>query len=365
MNPILAHIDGAVRRLSPYQPGKPIAEVMRERGISGVIKLASNENPLGAGAAAVAAVRALDGQGLARYPDSGGGALRQKLAAQLGVTADNILLGNGSNEILELTAHLLLAPGCASVYSRHAFIVYALATLSRRAQAHVVAAAADYGHDLTAMAAAAAQPGVRIVFIANPNNPTGTWHSAAALRACLRQIPSDVLVVLDEAYHEYLPDPDGASLSLLADFSNLLITRTFSKIHGLAGLRIGYGIAAAELIEILNRIRQPFNVSAAAQAAACAALSDETHVRNSRAENCAGLKTLAAGFSALDISYLPTYANFLTFCPPNAATVYEASLNAGVIIRRLDEYEMPAWLRVNTGLAAENEKFLRILQAAV
>jgi len=211
------------------------------------------------------------------------------------------------------------------------------------------------------MAAATQTFGVRLVFVANPNNPTGSWHPPDAVRRFLSAVPHDVLVVLDEAYCEYLPDGD-ATLPLLREFPNLLITRTFSKIHGLAGLRAGYGVGDASLVQAFNRIRQPFNINAAAQLAASAALEDDAHLRNSRAVNADGMKTLAAAFTREDLPHLPSHANFITFRPANAAALYDSMLDGGVIIRRLREYDMADWLRVSVGTAEENEKFLRLLR---
>ena len=360
-HPVLRHLAASVRKLSPYQPGRPLAEVAREKGITDVIKLASNENPLGAGGRALAAIRGMNSQQLGRYPDSSGGALRQKLARQLAIDADGIVLGNGSNDILELSAQLVLHENAKAVFSQHAFIVYSLATATRRAEALIIPAGSGYEHDLEAMAAAAQTPDVRLLFVANPNNPTGTWHPPSAIRRLLSAVPNDVLVVLDEAYCEYLPDGD-ATLSLLPDFPNLLITRTFSKIHGLAGLRAGYGVGAPELVRAFNRVRQPFNINAAAQLAAVAALEDDDHLRDSRTVNADGMKTLAAAFAQQEIPYLPSYANFITFRPANAATLYNAMLDAGVIIRQLREYDMADWLRVSVGTEEENEKFRRLLR---
>lgn len=360
MTALLDHVAPSVRRLSPYQPGRPIAEVAKSRGITDVVKLASNENPQGAGAAAVRALAAFGAQQFGRYPDANAGALRAALAAHLSLPEERFILGNGSNDILELAASLFLQDGAAAVYSQHAFIVYALATAARRARAKVVAAA-DFAHDLPAMAAAAQDDDARLVFVANPNNPTGTYHPPPAVRQFLRQVPTDVLVVLDEAYCEYLPEDENASLPLLEEFPNLLITRTFSKIHGLAGLRAGYGIGAPPLIDLLNRIRQPFNLNAAAQVAAQAALADSAHVGASRQMNADGMKTLVAEMRKRKLPFIPSFGNFLTFRPSNAAAAYETFLDGGVIVRKLAEYDLPDWLRVSIGKPAEMEKFLRLL----
>ena len=362
MTPVLQRIDDSIRGLAPYQPGRPIAEVARERGVGDVLKLASNENPLGAGAAVREALRGLDPEVVGRYPDSNGGGLRQDLAERLGVGAEAIVLGNGSNEILELLCQLLLDERSSSVYSEFSFIVYPLATTSRRARSRVTPAA-DYGHDLEAMAMAAQEPDVRLVFVANPNNPTGTCHSIEAIEAFLRKVPEAVLVVLDEAYCEYLPTPDAA-LALLPRFPNLFVTRTFSKIHGLAGLRVGYGVGDPELVAMINRIRQPFNVNGVAQVAARAALTDREHVEMSRRVNREGLQVLTTAMEEAGVGFIPAYGNFLTFRPPEGAgAVYERMLNDGVIVRRLDEYGLPEWLRVTVGTAADNRRFLDLLMA--
>ena len=360
LNPVVANISDAISGLNPYQPGRPIADVARERGIDNIIKLASNENPLGAGSRALAVLQQLDADTLARYPDANGGALRTAISRHLGIEEDSIILGNGSNEVLELVAQLTLHEGSIAVYSAHAFIVYQLATIAHRAAARQVAVTTDFAHDLSAMAAAANEHSVRLMFIANPNNPTGTWHPPQAIRDLLQQVPPQVLVVLDEAYHEYT-DIGGETLKLLDDFPNLLITRTFSKIHGIAGLRAGYGIADRAIIEMLNRIRQPFNMNTIAQLAAAAALDDTAHIAASIRANREGMKTLSAALKQLDIPYLSSSANFITFRPPDADNIYEKMLSNGIIIRKLSEYDMSGWLRVTIGSAEENERVTRLL----
>lgn len=360
MTSLLSQISDNIQRLQPYQPGRAIGEVMLERGIKNIVKLASNENPLGAGRRAVAALAGLGSDTLARYPDANGSALREAISRRLNVAPECIVLGNGSNEILELAAHLMLHDGTAAVYADHAFIVYKLATATRRAEARVVKAD-NFAHDLPAMAAAADSPQVRLMFIANPNNPTGTWHPPAAIRALLQQAPPHVLVVLDEAYCEYAGSGSG-TLALLEEFPNLLITRTFSKIHGLAALRAGYGIAAAGLVEMLNRIRQPFNMNAAAQLAATAALEDAPHIANSIRTNQEGMKTLTAALDKRSISYIPSFGNFITFHAASGAdALYEKLLGGGIIARQLHEYNMGDWLRLTVGTAEQNEQFIRLL----
>lgn len=361
VNPVLRNVSESVRRLSPYSPGRPIAEVAAERGLSDVVKLASNENPLGAGDAALRALRELPAAAVSRYPEGDCGALRRAIAARLRIAPECIIFGNGSNEILELAAQLVLTEDGAAVFSRHAFAVYRLAVAARRARAIVVDADADFNHDLDAMARAAAAPDVRLMFIANPNNPTGGWHSPAKVSELMTRVPPHVLVVLDEAYREYVDGEDGLQTG---GFPNLLITRTFSKIHGLAGLRIGFGIADAEIIAMLNRIRQPFNSGGAAQAAALAASADDSHIRRSVEINAAGMKQIAAGLDEMQLRRLPSRANFITFragAADDAARIYEGLLDAGIIVRPLAGYEMPEFLRVTVGLEDENRRFLRAI----
>lgn len=360
----LDYLAPSVRALSPYNPGRSIAEVAAERGVTDVVKLASNENPLGAGKLALAALREMAAEGVSRYPPPDGAKLAGELARRLEVNKNQIVLGNGSNDILVLAGQLLLAPGSAAVYSQHAFLVYGLIAAGARAES-IVVPAHDFAHDLGAMAKAAQQSNARLVFVANPNNPTGTFHAPEVVRGFMREVPEDVLVVLDEAYCEYAPDEGRAFLPLLAEFANLLITRTFSKIHGLAGLRAGYGIGNEKIIAAINQVRQPFNINAAAQAAALAALADDEHIRRSRKTNDEGMKMLRAGLDSLGVEHLPSAANFISARFDNAAEVYECLLDCGVIARRLVEYEMPDWLRVTIGDENENKKFLSALRAAL
>ena len=361
---VLEYAAPEVRNLAPYQPGRSAEEVAAERGLRDVIKLASNENPLGAGAAALRILRELPAEAVSRYPDGNCGALRAAVSQRLGVLPEQLIFGNGSNEILELAAQLVLTPGAAAVYSEHAFAVYPLATAARRGRG-IAVAAADYAHDLDAMAAAVLAENARLVFIANPNNPTGSWHAPENIARFMEKIPPDVLVVLDEAYREYVDGEDGITAPQFSEFPNLLITRTFSKIHGLAGLRIGFGAAAAELIEMLNRIRQPFNVGGAAQAAAQAALLDRAHVARSVEMNAAGIKQIGGGLDELGLRRLPSRANFITFDgggAKTAARLYEGLLDAGIIARPLGGYGMPGWLRASIGVESENGRLLRELR---
>jgi histidinol-phosphate aminotransferase len=354
-----------IRAIAPYLPGKPISELAREMGLqeASIVKLASNENPLGASPMALAALcAALDE--VARYPDGNGFELRIALAKMYGVAAERIVLGNGSNDVLEMAAHAFLAPGASAVYSQHAFAVYPLATQAMGA-AGIEVPARDFGHDLDAMARAV-RGDTRVVFVANPNNPTGTWLAPDALHAFLRKVPANVLLVLDEAYYEYLdPERCGDSLNWLGQFPNLLISRTFSKAYGLAGLRVGFAFAHPQVADLMNRVRQPFNVSNIAQAAATAALADQDFVHKSRALNAQGMQALTAGFKRLGLSWIPSSANFVSFKVPKAADVFQRLLRQGVIVRPIASYGMPEHLRVTVGTAAENTRFLAALEAVL
>jgi histidinol-phosphate aminotransferase len=354
-----------VRGIAPYQAGKPISELAREYGLdeAAIVKLASNENPLGMPAGARAAMlRAIDESG--RYPDSNGFELKAALSARYGVPADWITLGNGSNDILELAAHALVQAGESIVYAQHSFAVYALATQEVGARA-IVVPARNLGHDLPAMADAIA-PDTRLVFIANPNNPTGTFVPAAQIEAFLARVPATVSVVLDEAYNEYLrPQDRYDSIAWVRRYPNLLVSRTFSKAYGLAGLRVGFGIAQPEFTDLLNRVRQPFNVNSLAQAAAVAALADEDFLRRSYELNREGLDRLQAAFDEMGLAYVPSYGNFVLVRVGAAGAVYEKLLRAGVIVRPVGGYGLPEWLRVSIGLPHENEAFLRALRVAL
>jgi histidinol-phosphate aminotransferase len=354
-----------VRAIAPYQPGKPISELAREMGLkeASIVKLASNENPLGASPKALAAMRAALDE-VSRYPDGNGFELRMALAKMYGVAAERIVLGNGSNDVLEMAAHAFLAPGASAIYSQHAFAVYPLATQATGATG-VEVPARDFGHDLDAMARAV-RGDTRVVFVANPNNPTGTWLAPDALHSFLRRLPADVLLVLDEAYYEYLdPGLRGDSLKWLEQFPNLVISRTFSKAYGLAGLRVGFAFAHPQVADLMNRVRQPFNVSSIAQAAAVAALADQDFVQKSRALNGQGMQALTAGFKRLGLSWIQSYANFISFKVPTAAEVFQRLLRQGVIVRPIAGYGMPDYLRVTIGTAAENARFHAALEAVL
>jgi histidinol-phosphate aminotransferase len=354
-----------VRAIAPYQAGKPIEELAREFGLraDAIVKLASNENPLGMPDSARAAIEAQLAD-LARYPDSNGFELKGALSRRLGVAANWITLGNGSNDILEAAAAVMLAPGRSCVYAQHSFAVYPLATLARGARA-IVVPAKDYGHDLDAMLAAIA-PDTRLVFVANPNNPTGTFIGAEAMSAFLAAVPPRVVVVLDEAYNEYLaPELRHPSVEWVRRFPNLLVSRSFSKAYGLAGLRIGYGVAQPELTDLLNRVRQPFNCNSLAQAAAVAALADEAFVARSVDLNRRGMAQLTAAFDSLGLRYLPSAGNFVLVHVGDGARVYMGLLRRGVIVRPVANYGLPEWLRVTIGLPEENARFVDALGAAL
>lgn len=354
-----------VRAISPYQPGKPIAELAREMGLGeqDIIKLASNENPLGMSPRGRQAM--LDAVGdIARYPDGGGFALKAALSRRHGVQMSQIVLGNGSNDVLDIAARAFLARGNSAVYAQHAFAVYPIATLAVGARG-IEVAARDYGHDLDAMSAAI-EPDTRVVFIANPNNPTGTFVTGAALERFLGTVPREVLVVLDEAYNEYLDSSARYdSVAWLARFPNLVISRTFSKIYGLAGLRVGYVLAHAEVADLMNRVRQPFNVGSLGLAAAEAALDDDEFVRQSYDLNRVGMEQVVTGLAMLGLEHIPSHGNFVTFRVGDAAAVNQRLLRQGVIVRPIAGYGMPQHLRVSIGLADENVRFLAALEQAL
>ncbi len=352
-----------IRAIAPYQPGKPIAELERELGISGIVKLASNENPLGASPKAIAAMHEAIAT-ISLYPDGNGFELKDALAKRYKVGLANLVLGNGSNDLLELASRAFLAPGDVAVYSAHAFAVYALATQAVGAKG-VTVPAQEFGHDLEAMLSAAVQQKAKMVFIANPNNPTGTYLSAEALLAFLKALPAHVLVVLDEAYNEYLPPAQRYdSVSWLAKYPNLIISRTFSKAYGLAGLRVGYAIAHEQITDMMNRVRQPFNVNSVAQAAALAALHDIDFVQQTYELNRRGMQQITDGLNRLGLSYIPSFGNFISFRIGGATAMYRRLLELGVIVRPIANYDMADYLRVSIGLETENEKFLTALAQA-
>ena len=357
----LALANQGVQKLSPYQTGKPIDELKRELGLDDIVKLASNENPLGCSPLAVKAITAEMNQ-IGRYPDGNGFNLKHAIQQKFGFDLNRMTLGNGSNDILELVARAFIAQGQSAVYSQHAFAVYPLAVQAVGGLG-IEVPAKNFGHDLDAMAAAIT-PNTKVVFIANPNNPTGTWFSRRVFESFMAQVPESVLVVLDEAYVEYVTDDDFMNgFDYVNQYPNLLVSRTFSKAYGLASLRVGYAIASPDVTNILNRVRQPFNVNSFALAAAAASLQDDNFVAQSRELNSAGMNQLEAGLTALGLAYIPSKANFIAFDTGRAGVpVFNALLQQGVIVRPVANYGMPTYLRVSIGLESENARFLAALK---
>ena len=354
-----------VRSIAPYQPGKPISELAREMGLEekNIVKLASNENPRGIGPRTRAAIDASLGD-VARYPDGNGYELKVALSKRYGVEIASVVLGNGSNDVLELVALAFLGAGRSAVFSQHCFAVYPLATQARGARS-IVVAAKDFGHDLDAMSAAISDD-TYVVWVANPNNPTGTYAFPEQLEAFIRRVPERVIVVLDEAYSEYLPvDVKTDTVKWLRRYPNLVITRTFSKAYGLAGLRVGYALTHPSVADAMNRVRQPFNVNSIALAAAAAALGDMEFVAMSYAENLQGLRQLEEGATALGLGYISSFGNFLSIRVGKAGEIYKRLLRRGVIVRPVGGYELPEHLRVTVGTQAENEMFLAVLNASL
>ncbi|MBC7756384.1 MAG: histidinol-phosphate transaminase [Bdellovibrio sp.] len=351
-----------IRAIAPYQGGKPIAELAREMGLNeaDIVKLASNENPLGISPKAQMAIDEAV-HDIARYPDGNSFTLRQAVSEKFGVDYNQIVFGNGSNDILELVARAFLVASDEAIYAQHAFAVYPLVTQAVGA-AGVVVPAKNYGHDLDGFLMAIT-PKTKLIFIANPNNPTGTLIHKNVLRAFIHAVPSHILIVLDEAYDEYLSSENKSeAIAWLSEFENLIISRTFSKAYGLAGLRIGFGLMHADVADILNRVRQPFNVNSIAQAAAVASLADGDFVARSYAANQAGMAQMTQGLSELRLEYIPSHANFVSFKVANAAQVNQQLLQNGVILRPIANYEMPDYLRVSIGLFCENARFLSVLK---
>lgn len=358
-----------VRAIAPYQGGKPISEVAREFGLdeAKIVKLASNENPLGMPESAKQAMLKAVAE-IGRYPDSNGFELKAAITAKYGVPADWITLGNGSNDILELAAHAFVQPNQAVIYAEYSFAVYALATQAVGARA-IVVPAKNFGHDLPAISAAI-NADTRLIFIANPNNPTGTFIPAEEIEAFLKTVPPHVVVVLDEAYNEYLaPELQYESISWVRKYPNLLVSRTLSKAYGLAGLRVGFGIAQPVVTDLLNRIRQPFNVNTMAQAAAIAALNDTDFLQRSAALNADGYRQLTEAFNALGLEYVPSYGNFVLVKVGDddtaGARINLALLQRGVIVRPVGNYGLPQWLRVSIGLSEENAAFIHALRTVL
>lgn len=363
----LALACSGVQKLSPYVPGKPVDELARELHLdpSRIVKLASNENPLGPSPRVLAAIQQALPE-LTRYPDGNGFVLKKRLAEHYGVGLEQVTLGNGSNDILEMVAHAWLAPGLNAVFSEHAFAVYPIATQAVGALGKSVPAK-HWGHDLDAMLQVIDEQ-TRVVFLANPNNPTGTWFTSDALQKFLARVPEQVLVVLDEAYIEYANQQDALpnGIEFLGNYSNLLVCRTFSKAYGLAALRVGYAISSPQIAAVLNRVRQPFNVNSLALVAACAALDDEDYVARSRQLNQAGMHQLEKGLTDLGLTWIPSRGNFLAVdFKQDAAPINAALLRKGVIVRPVAGYGLPNFLRVSIGTESENARFLDALRGVL
>lgn len=355
LNPVL-------ETLPVYQPGRPIAEVARELGLAErtVIKLASNENPLGPSPAALAAIKQA-GRQIHLYPDGNAYYLKQKLAASLQVEPTNLILGNGSNDIIEFLGHALMGPGDEVVVSEYCFAIYPI--VARLFGASVVTVPAkNHGHDLATMSKAITAR-AKIVFVANPNNPTGTLATAEEVKALIESVPANVVLVIDEAYIEFLEQPlNLIPLVVSGRKPNVILMRTFSKIYGLAGLRIGYGIAQSEFISALEKIRQPFNVNSLAQAGALAALNDQEHVRKTRENNFAGKKFLESAFAEMGLQFVPTFANFILVQVGEGQRVFEELQKLGVITRPMGGYRLPEWIRISIGTARENQRAVKSLK---
>lgn len=355
-----------VKQLHPYTPGKPVEELERELGISNAIKLASNENPIGCSNAARQAIE-LASRNIELYPDANAFYLKQALASKLALQTNQITVGNGSNDVLDLIARTFLDADAEAIYSQYAFLVYALVSQACGATARVSDAVANdqpqaYGHDLQAMLALV-NAKTRLIFIANPNNPTGNWLRSGELKAFIEQVPDHIAIVIDEAYFEYVDEPDYPNaLQWLKLYPNLLVTRTFSKIYGLAGLRIGYAVSSAEICDLLNRVRQPFNGNTLALAAATASLEDDEFVIASRENNFKGLAELESYFAGKQIHYIPSVGNFLTVdFGDRAEKINQGLLQQGVIVRPVANYGMPGFLRISVGTPTQLTRLFAVL----
>ena len=355
-----------VQALSPYQPGKPIDELEREYGISKAIKLASNENPLGPSPEVVEKIKAALND-LSRYPDGNGFKLKKALADKHAININQITLGNGSNDILEILTRAFVSPEHEVVFSQHAFAVYPIVTQAVGAKA-IVVPAKNWGHDLDAMQAAITNK-TRVIFIANPNNPTGTWLGKSELANFIKLVPENVLIVLDEAYFEFAFDkalgatdyPNG--IEWINEYPNLIVTRTFSKAYGLAGLRAGYSVSSAQVADVLNRVRQPFNVNSIALLAAETALGDTEYLESGIALNAQGMQQLVTAFDEMGLDFIPSVGNFVCVnVADNGMKVYEQLLREGVIVRPVANYEMPEYLRITIGTQNENNRFIMALK---
>ena len=351
-----------VQTLSPYPPGKPESALKREYGIEKIVKLASNENPLGCSPRVIAAITA-ELADLTRYPDGAGFALKDALVKCHEIDASMITLGSGSSEVLELLARVFVAPGDEVLFSQHAFAMYPLITQAV-CGVPIEVPAKEWGHDLAAMLASITDK-TRVVFVANPNNPTGTWLKSDALYQFIKAVPEKVVVVMDEAYFEYASDTNAANdsypdaMQWLGEFPNLVVTRTFSKAYGLAGLRVGYSVSSPIIADLMNRIRPPFNVNSPAQVAAVTALADDEYLQQSLSLNLAGMKQMINAFDNMGLPFIPSIGNFVCVeVGDDAGVVYDALLRRGVIVRPVANYGMPRHLRVSIGTEQENAVFL-------
>jgi len=359
--PLPFPLNPALEHLPVYQPGRPIEEVARELGLpaADVIKLASNENPLGPSPKALAAMRKVLAQ-LHLYPDGNAFYLKQKLASKLGIAPTGLVFGNGSNEIIELIGHALLAPDAEVVVSQYCFAVYPIVTALFGAKL-VTVPAKDFGHDLDAILATIT-PKTRVVFVANPNNPTGTVVSREQLHSFVNSVPSHVLLALDEAYIEFLDAPLDLTKEVAGGLRpNVLLMRTFSKIYGLAGLRLGYGIGHPELIAALEKVRQPFNINALVQAAAHASLDDTAHVERTRRNNARGMKLYARTFKKWKLESIPSAANFILVRVGEGQRVFGEMQKLGVIVRPMGGYGLGEWIRISIGTPKENQRCIAAL----
>ena len=356
-----------IAELEPYEGGRPIKEVSRELGIPSdkIVKLASNENPLGVSPKAKYAIDKFINE-THRYPDGNGYYLKLTLCKKFFLNSDQIILGNGSNDVLELAARTFISPGDEVIYSKHAFAVYEIVTKAVGGIGVKAKPAEDFGHNLDEFIRLITKK-TKLIFIANPNNPTGNLIEKSQILTFLSKVPKHIMVVLDEAYDEYLSDDlKSIAFSWLAEYKNLLISRSFSKAHGLAGLRIGYGVGNKKIINLMNRVRQPFNVNTIAQTAAIASLEDDDFINRSRLINDQGRLQLEDVFKELNIKYIPSYGNFISFNlgdETKAMMYYQHLLKNGVIVRPIQNYEMPSWLRVSIGLKEENNTFIKYLKS--
>ncbi len=349
-----------LKNLVAYEPGKPIEDVAREHGLDpdSIVKLASNENPLGPSPKAVEAMRAALGSAHL-YPDGGGYRLRNAIADKFDLERENVIIGNGSNEIIELVGHAFLNPGDSIVVAEHAFVVYKLMATLFGAET-IEVPDPGFAHDLDAMAAAI-RPDTKEIFVANPNNPTGTLVTQDQIDRFMDIVPEHVVVIFDEAYYEFLDTPPD-TLKFVREGRNAIVLRTFSKIQGLAALRIGYGLGNADLVEILQKTRQPFNANAIAQAGALAGLADEEHQRRTKAMTDEGRTFLQNAFTEMGLQFVPSFANFVLVHVGDGDAMFREMQKRGVIIRAMRSYKLPEWIRVTVGTPAQNAKFLDLLR---